>query len=182
MQSTPAQALSEVAVQPGDGREPADSTSHVLSTFLIGFGTLLLLLTLFRMMRTSRGRLAAGTKDPREVIAHHRAVTNAAREPIESVMAEANELAVRLVKMLDAKAARLELLMEQADERLARLDQLAPVPTAAPAAPATSMSSGPGSVERQVLEMAEKGCDSAQIARRVNRSVGEIELILALRR
>lgn len=152
----------------------------MLSTFLIGFGTLLLLFTVTRMLRKTRARIAAPKENPREVIAHHRAVNNAAREPLDTVMAEANELAVRLAKALDAKAARLEVLMDQADERLARLEKVAP-PAAAPS-PLPPPASGANSIERQVLELAEKGCDSSQIARRVHRSVGEVELILALRR
>lgn len=181
VQTSPAQPGAEVAVQATDPPPPVSPSNHTLSTFLIGFGTLLLLFTLVRMLRKSRSRMTTSKQDPREVIAHHRAVHNAAREPLESVMAEANELAVRLAKALDAKAARLELLMDQADERLARLDQVTPLPAAAPK-PSSSPTSGAGSIERQVLELAEKGCDSSQIARRVNRSVGEVELILALRR
>ncbi|MCL4220071.1 MAG: hypothetical protein KJZ65_01750 [Phycisphaerales bacterium] len=183
MQTTPAQPASEIVVQRPDAHPAIRSSGHTLSTFLIGFGTLLLLFTLVRMLRKSRSRLATAQEDPREVIAHHRAVHNAAREPLDSVMAEANELAVRLAKILDAKAARLELLIEQADERLAQMERISPQPTHAAwtSSPSPQMP-GVGSIERQVLELAEKGCDSSQIARRVNRSVGEVELILALRR
>lgn len=157
-------------------------SSHTVPTFLIGFGTILLLFTIMRMLNRVRKRAQTPREDPRETIARHRAQAHAAREPLESVMAEANELALRLAKALDSKAARLEILIEQADERIARL-AADPHPSS-PIPPGEQLHGvqSARSLERQVLELADKGCDCEQIARRTGRSVGEVELILALRR
>ncbi|GAB4386779.1 MAG: hypothetical protein Kow0022_16780 [Phycisphaerales bacterium] len=168
-------------VQPTTSAGP-DHSSHTASTFLIGFGTILLLFTIMRMLNKVRKRAQTPREDPRTTIARHRAQAHAAREPLESVMAEANELALRLAKALDSKAARLEILIEQADERIARLaaDPHSASPTPWVSQPHAAQSAR--SLERQVLELADKGCDCEQIARRTGRSVGEVELILALRR
>lgn len=170
----------------GEVQSPAtDRPAHsspTLSTFLIGFGTILLLFTILRILNKVRRRAQSPREDPRATIARHRAEAHAAREPLENVMAEANELAVRLAKALDSKAARLEILIEQADERIAKLAADSYSGAMAPAAPQSSGMEAIRSLERQVLELADKGCDSDQIARRTGRSVGEVELILALRR
>lgn len=172
-------------VQTGQGEPPVTPapSNHLSSTFLIGFGSILLLFTITRILGKTRRRMRdKPVEDAQQTIQRHRAAAHAGREPLENVMAEANELALRLAKTLDAKAARLEILIEQADQRIAQLAANAYQTPSANPAPQSQALAAATSLERQVLELSDKGCDSDQIARRVGRSVGEVELILALRR
>jgi len=150
------------------------------STLLIGFGTLMLMFTIMRMLRKVRRRAARPSADPRETIAQYRAEATAARAPLDSMMADANELAMRLAKLLDAKAERLEILIEQADERLVRLKAANDPMTNQTHEPAPSLRLGVP-VEQHVYSLADDGHDAAQIAHELGTSVSEVELILALR-
>lgn len=111
------------------------------------------------------------------------------------------EEARHFAALLDNKAERLEQLLAEAEERIARLeklmrmrpdrdaealrggdridtpvasanhDQCSAVPPAEPADPLT----------RSVYELADQGHDSVEIAQKLDEQVGKIDLILALR-
>jgi hypothetical protein len=156
--------------------------SQLAPTMLLAFGTLVLVITVTRLLRKASNRMRSKPiETPRETIGRVRADASAAREPLSTMMAEANELSTSLAKMLDAKAARLELLIEQADERITSLrnmpDHRAP---AGPSRPPVPGASGPR-LDDQVLAMVDAGCDVTQVARRLGCSIGEVELIVALR-
>jgi hypothetical protein len=106
----------------------------------------------------------------------------AERRQLEDLLSDADELAGRLAANLDAKAARLERLIAQADERLARMER-----AAAEARPRTERrpASEPdeaGPLNRRVYDLADRGLQPVEIARQLSQQVGQVELILALRR
>ncbi len=157
-----------------------------LPTILLGFGTVVLMITIFRMLRgTSKARQSRAYKHetPRETIDRFRSETTNAREPLDTMMAEADELARRLATMLDAKAARLDALIADAD---ARIDALTNGDaTAHERSRSETLASTPaaiGSIDAQVLSLASQGMDTGQIATQLGRTAGEVDLILALRR
>jgi hypothetical protein len=173
------------ALQPGAAdAAPKGAQAPILSTALLAFGAVVMMLMIFRMLKgTTRARHSRDHlhETPRETIDRHRAQAISAREPLNTMMAEADELAHRLAKLLDNKAARIEALIADADRRIAALERGAGVAAEA-GADGPRMRISADSVEDRVFALSDEGCDSMQIARRVGRSVGEVDLILALRR
>jgi len=105
----------------------------------------------------------------------------AARDSIESLMVDAEELTRRLAAHLDNKAARIEHLLAEANEVLQRLESAAG-------------SSGSGSMHqgsthpliqdpttRSIYELADEGRSPIEIAEHLDEQVGKVELVLALR-
>jgi hypothetical protein len=102
---------------------------------------------------------------------------------VSTLLTELAEMSRQISSQLDARAARLEELIRQADVRIERLSAMHS---------GESDRSGPDPiVERQntaendanfdVYKLADEGCTAQQIAARLDRPKGEIELILALR-
>jgi len=105
------------------------------------------------------------------------------RRALEDLMADAEELTGRLAANLDAKAARLERLIAQADERLNRLEDRAaaesrPRPERRPGL--TADDTDP--LNRRVYDLADRGLPPVEIAKQLSQQVGQVELILNLRR
>jgi hypothetical protein len=101
------------------------------------------------------------------------------------------ELTERLANELDEKAERIEALLGAADDRIRQLERLhLEVPRAGvPADPrlleprARVRHEGPGeSSHREVYDLADSGLLPLEIAQRLDRPTGQIELILNLRR
>jgi hypothetical protein len=131
---------------------------------------------------------------------------------INNLMVEMLETARQMTAQLDTRAAKLELLIRQADERLAALkstpanasaipnlgnanrpaDDPHPddsAPDSPPVVPAPASESTPEPVETppdprhaEIYALADQGRTPWEIARSLDRPNGEVELILALRR
>ncbi len=98
-----------------------------------------------------------------------------------------------MAHQLDVRTARLEALLAKADERIAALEkQLAarpaalmeakpPVPPAPAPAPFERLEA-PGVQHRDVYALADSGMSPVQIAQRLGKPTGQVELILNLRR
>ncbi len=102
---------------------------------------------------------------------------------MQNVLVEMSEMARQITAQIDTRAARLEALIRQADQRIAALNALPPSQpeTKSPALePADSPAVDPR--HAQVYALADQGRSSQEIAQELNRPSGEIELILALRR
>ncbi len=163
-----------------------------------------LLITLGMLMGVrKRRRLSAmrGTaRDQVEELKQRHAV----RGDLEQLMTEVEQLAKRFAAQLDAKAARLERLIDEAETRITELKQLeearratlslqkaaAPehstgtnetVPSPSEAAPSPPKPPD-DTLKQQVCALADQGLDPIEIARQLNEHVGKIELILALRK
>jgi hypothetical protein len=127
---------------------------------------------------------------------------------ISQLMVEMLETARQMTAQLDTRAARLELLIQEADGRLTALKSVAapviapppapteqpltaaappaePAPVPPPAAelppPELPEESPPDPRHADIYSMADQGRSPHEIARLLNRPNGEVELILALR-
>jgi len=132
----------------------------------------------------------------------------AVEREMSNLLVEYEEMLRRMTAQLETRSARLELLINQADERLAQLraatgttsqqngggrstppaeaaadadvpESTAPRPEGEPAGPVPDASES--SPHRPVYQLADQGQTPRQIAQQLNRPHGEIELILALR-
>jgi hypothetical protein len=115
-----------------------------------------------------------------------------ARHTPRASAAEIDEVR-HLAAMLDNKAERLEQLLVQADDRIARLEQLSqtelkrdsysnPESAANTDQPTRTAPVQPmDPLTQSVYELADEGYDSVSIAQKLDEQVGKVDLILALR-
>ncbi len=118
----------------------------------------------------------------------------AIRDDLERLMVDIEQLAKRLGAQLDAKALRVEKLLDDADLRISQLQQnLREQHTQPPAAPAANdNATAHGSptpppapadpLAADVYRLADAGHDPPAIARQLDEHIGKVELILALRK
>jgi len=179
----------------GDGaaRAPFMSTPDLLLTAGVALVTLWALITVRRRLRARLDEQST----PREridAIRDRAAKQSKGADELGAVMADAEELTRRLAAHLDNKAARLQLLLDEADARIAELNRLAgnasradarsQVRTTAAARRAAVPLGPPDDVDplsRDVYRLADEGADPLAIAQRLNEQVGKVKLILALR-
>jgi len=109
---------------------------------------------------------------------------------MNNLIVEMADMARQITAQLDTRAARLEELIRQADQRIGQLnrgDSLSPGAPAPPSdsrnlASADSRSEPPEpSKHADIYALADQGKSPADIARALDRPRGEVELILALR-
>lgn len=157
--------------------ETGSSLNSWTSTALLAAGTALAVFVLLRSLRKRAARQrASGT--PRERI--DRIQTEAAaRRLTESYSADAVELTERLAAVLDAKAAAIEKLLEDADRAVARLKRHVASARSTPQSLVADPETDPS--HRQIHELADQGLGPIQIARTLNKPIGQVELVLALR-
>jgi hypothetical protein len=115
-------------------------------------------------------------RTPQFGLAHQRKV----EEQMSNLLVELSEMARKITAQLDTRATRLELLIDQADQRLAELKRLMEsVGNISPSAGPATMEIDPRHAE--IYAMADRGLGVHDIAQKTQRPHGEIELILALR-
>jgi hypothetical protein len=112
------------------------------------------------------------------------AMSPADRRVLEDLLADAEELTGRLAASLDAKAARLERLITEADQRVARLEAQQVEPRARVDQRTTEQTGfdDTGPLNRRVYDLADRGLPPVEIAKQLSQQVGQVELILNLRR
>jgi hypothetical protein len=157
--------------------------------FLV-FAILLCIWLIFRPWRRRRS-------DPLEkpMFKTSLAQQRALERQMSNLVVEMSEMARQITAQLDTRAAKLELLIKEADEKIARLGgagstsgngapvdanhgrEIASVLEQVP--PSTPAPADPR--HAQVYRLADEGRSSQQIAQELNQPSGEIELILALR-
>lgn len=101
---------------------------------------------------------------------------------MQNVLVEMSEMARQIAAQIDTRAARLETLIRQADERIAAMNAAMSPASAKPPAQGESTSPAIDPRHAQIYALADQGRSSKDIAQQLNRPSGEIELILALRR
>ncbi len=105
---------------------------------------------------------------------------------MQNVLVELSDMARQITAQLDTRAAKLESLIREAEEKIAVMKSLQSPPGLAPPGfgPTVDSPQTPPSDPRhaQVYALADQGRSSMEIAQQLNRPSGEIELILALRR
>ncbi len=225
-----------------DGQE-----NPIVPSMLFLMGILLALIVLMRALRRSSSKRKLQThtmSDPSERIEKINHQANVSMEPAQRAVVEAEDLTRRMGAVLDNKAARIEILLQEANERIeqleraskeqlsqaqsaqqttpdalnetrgvppealdrARLDQdraerLPPANEPAPEESQPTYRFERGPMERssvhpdepsrpskpmtfpeQVDELVVQGLNAMEIANKLNRPVGEVELVLNLRR
>ncbi len=122
---------------------------------------------------------------------------------MQNLLVELSAMAQQITAQLDTRTTKLGLMIDDADEKAARLQRLlddcraALAAAAAPAAPTMSPTAPPPQVDaeppslalanesdarhQRVYALADQGWSAADIARELNRPRGEIDLIQALR-
>lgn len=131
----------------GSGGSNADGPpeSNGLATALLIAGILIIGATVFRSLRRRGGRSSAGDEGtPAERIAALKARASSRERAQQHASGEGPDglaAATQIAAVLDQKAMRLEHLIAEADERLARLERAGAVP-----APPTSESGDPEGV------------------------------------
>lgn len=160
---------------------------------VLGFAAFALVyITLIRPLRKK------GRKDPLDkpsgggVLAHQRAV----ERDMSNLLVELSEMARQMTAQLDTRAAKLELLIKEADDRIATLKRAAAGITTVPSDERTellatfselpaeetpSAPSPPDPRNLEVYDLADQGLTIQEIAHELGRPTGEVELILALR-
>jgi len=182
------QALTTSEQVPSQGEtQPEGGTSPLLPGLLVFGGVLVLTMTLMNANRRRQSRMHNIEADtPAERLEHLRAAA-AADAGIEGRVARAADIIRDASARLETKAARLEILLEHADQRIAKLERALEQREPAPVAretrapdPLTPTESDP--LKAKVFSLADEGLTPIEIAERTDQHVGKIELILALRR
>ncbi len=226
-----------------DGQE-----NPIVPSMLFLMGILLALIVMMRALRRSSSKRKHQTRtmgDPSERIEKLNRQAHVSMEPAQRAVVEAEDLTRRMGAVLDNKAARIEILLQEANERIEQLERASreqldqaqashPAPTDAPkesrgvppealdrarldqdraerlpqqneATPAEETQptyrfergpmersnvhpdeptrpSKPMTFPEQVDELVVQGLNAMEIANKLNRPVGEVELVLNLRR
>ncbi|MEL7471972.1 MAG: hypothetical protein AAGK04_01535 [Planctomycetota bacterium] len=166
-----------------------ESPSPMLSMVLLGVAAFALFTVIMRTYRRRGGSRARAEASAAERIAEIRADAHD-RSGADDASAEAVDLITSLIAQLDARAARLETLVERAEHAIAQLDESpgsprrphadTPISRIVPdAAEAPRVSD---SIHQRVYDLADAGQGPVDIARALGQPTGQIELILALRR
>jgi hypothetical protein len=144
---------------------------------VLAMGILTILYAVFiRPLRQKKDPLA---RNPNQAgsLARQRAV----EKQMETLIVELAQMARQITAQLDTRSAKLEVLIREADEKIAALKSLPagrpdPLP---PEAPEPADLDDPR--HAPIYMLADAGMNPAQIAQRLSRPGGEVELILALR-
>ncbi|HEX3357589.1 MAG TPA: hypothetical protein VHS31_11520, partial [Tepidisphaeraceae bacterium] len=109
---------------------------------------------------------------------------------MQNLLVDLSEMARQMNAQIDTRAAKLEQLIKEADQRIALLGKqsgssngshIEPPAMPAPAASAPEIPMPVDPRHAEVYSLADLGQDAKEIAARLNRPSGEVELILALR-
>lgn len=155
------------------------SSDSMLPGLLFAGGILLAVVLLLRQWRRTAGKRTELDRHPRERIDELHERATAGRDGVEELMSDAEQLTRRLAATLDNKAARLEQLIDEAERTLARLERATGSPVSQPG-PTLAAHADEG--HEAIYRLADAGRAPAEIARELNRPVGQVELILNLRK
>jgi hypothetical protein len=108
---------------------------------------------------------------------------------METLLVELSEMARQITAQLDTRSQKLEMLIREADEKIAALQNAKSngVGTTTGASINQSPHTEPSAEEpidprhQEIYTLADQGAPAPDIARQLNRPRGEVELILALR-
>jgi len=172
-----------IASAPNDAAAtPIDvATAMMLVLLVVGIAVIFVLYT--------RGKIAkrrANDRSPREQIDEIKSRATR-RTDTTAALVDVLDSAQRLAAQLDNKAERLEILIQQADERLARLESTG-------SAAADDLRDAIHEARRadeqieldpltaEIHRLADEGRSPVEIARALDETTGKVQLVLALRR
>lgn len=152
-------------------------------------GIAIALTIFYAVMRPKRNRKdPLAPNGPRGSLASQRAV----EQDMNNLLVELSNMSRQISAQLDTRAVKLELLIKEADERIATLNALSSTapnfnenahsflaPPSAPGARSADREIDPR--HGDIYELQDRHLTAQQIATKLNRHQGEIELILALR-
>ncbi len=168
---------------------PWHSTGGMISLAAVLIGGALILHARFKIARAKRDTRPDSSKPrPNAAPASGTSQITTDIKNARAAAAELRQLTEELASILDAKSQHLEALIEQADQRLARLssatkpDKPAASSMGQPAQAPAPPSSAPASPHAHIHALADEGLSPIDIARRTGKPTGTIELILSLRR
>ncbi|MCA9279766.1 MAG: hypothetical protein H6815_09290 [Phycisphaeraceae bacterium] len=180
--------------------QPANMLKDVLAPTLMALGIVALLWTSLRILRKRAIRMRNAPRisshEKLQAIKEKAENEYSTRHHADSVMAQLLEQAQQLTATMDNKALILERLIADADDRIERLtraqgpaatpsqfgDHPAPAPfEAGPRIGTRTTSRNVPDDHQEIYDMADRGLRSIDIARRLDREVGQVELILSLR-
>ena len=145
---------------------------------LVG-GVLVVIIVLMRMTRRQQARAAQQADGPadRTQAAH---AAHSVREQLDELMVQLEELARATNGQIETRFTKLEVVLREADQKIARLESLLTQLDGRLPAPPPTPQVRPE--HQQVYDLADAGKGAVDIARDLARPVGEVELILALRK
>jgi len=171
-----------------------------ISTALVLFAAAVAMFTLMRSLRKNRRqRMTTDSMTAREKIDSVRGqalgiptqdeprphVRPSSTQSLERTMADAAELARRLAAQMENRAERLEQLIDLAEQRITRLEAATRASMRSPA-PGKASADEPGTIgpdwQEEVHRLAGEGVAPMDIARTLNKPIGQVDLILKLRR
>ncbi|MEM9251346.1 MAG: hypothetical protein AAGB29_03255 [Planctomycetota bacterium] len=181
--------LAQAAQQAAD--QAAEPPPYI---WLLLLGIVLVIAYLFISIRAKRRRSATDPSlSATEQIERNRQLKGM-RGDLETIMVEIEQMAKRVGHQLDAKATRLEQLINEAELKIAQLDRAqnghdSPADDSPPAsASSNDATPAPASDEsqdddrrRRIYALADAGHDAHEIALELNEMPGTVELILNLR-
>ncbi len=167
---------SGIAGQANPAEQPGRASSPILSGAFMAASMIIVLWVLMRLARQRRARSHQTEPTARLEEIRHDA---SQREVFSNLMVDAEELTRRFAAQLDNKAARLEQLLELADERIERLERASRTGGSSGAASNGTPSIDPTTLE--IYRLADEGQNPVEIAKSLGQHTGKVELILALR-
>jgi hypothetical protein len=149
--------------------------------WLIIAAVLTLVYAVMRPMRRKKDPLTRSS-NPSLTLASQRQV----ERDMNTLLVELSEMARQITAQLDTRAAKLQVLIQQADERLEQLrtaSSLGAGPERPPSHRHADVPAPPPVDPRhiEVYVLADQGRTSGEIGQKLGRPSGEVELILALR-
>lgn len=170
-----------------DRSAPSISQSIMVVAAVIG-----LTLIVISRLRRSRKTTPSSADYLRELQEISRKESTSPVGDVEEVMVQLDEMARRIHGRLDMKLATLEMLIRDADQRIEKLSSVlqphSPPPKVDVTIGAESPETEPKSrkaidaVQASIFQLADGGYSALQIAKETGRTIGEVDLILALRR
>ncbi len=170
-----------------------DASSLAYILMIVIAVSLAIIVTKRRIMRSQRS-----ANIPARELYEQLKSENGAKRELEALMLELDELARQLMGRLDSRFAKLEATIKDADERIDRLNRMIRAKNGHTALDVTvdedgtdgltsigkaeSQSREPDDPHAEVYRLADQRLTPVEIATKVGRSTGEIELILSLRR
>ena len=172
------------------------SPSNPYSSWVaIGIGALAIVYVVFIKPAMGRKKDPLSRPPPEPSLARQRAV----ERDVSTLLVELSEMTRQMTAQIDTRAAKLEALIHEADEKIAMLRSLgqdapsrwgpqgvlieakALESDAVPMRPAEDSVSSVDPRYAEVYDLADEGQTPQDIARQTGRPRGEVELILALR-
>jgi hypothetical protein len=164
------------------------SNQHITMVLVIAGISILLLTATRRRIRRAQNSPQAYAREQRSRLHSERSLV----ADIEELMAELEQFSRQMQARLDTKFAKLETAIRDADQRVDQLDRLLRRAEGEPTVDLTVGGSEPadegppvasdGDRHQAVYRLADAGLTPAQIAEELGQSIGEVELIVALRK